>query len=471
MIRQLTPAPAPAPATRAAAPARLGWTLALTSLAYFMCALDGLVVVTALPAIGRAYAVGPAQEQWTVNAYGITWAAGMITAAALGDRYGRRPVFVAGLALFGAASAGCALAPSLGVLIAARAAQGLGAATILPLSLTILAGAFPAHRRGAIVGIWGGIGGLAIASGPLVGGALTEQANWHWIFWVNVPIAVAVAILAPLRLPASRGPAGRLDLPGAVLVSGGAAALIWSLVRAGSLGWAAPTVLCGLALGMALLGGFVAWERRVPVPMLPLRLFRSRAFRAANGTSFAAAGALLASGVFVSQWFQLVHGDSPLAAGVHFLPMMAAPLLITPVAGRLADRYGPRRLIAGGLTVQAVGLAWFAVLAQPTTGYAHLVAPLILAGVGFSMALMTTPTAALGAVPPPDLGRASGVNGTLTRFGGAFGVAVATAAYTGNGFRPALLVAAALAGTGALAALAIGGRPVPVSASPATGSR
>jgi MFS family permease len=251
---------------------RRGWALALTSVAYFMVVLDALVVIAALPAIGRDLGGGMATLQWTVNAYTLTFAAGIITAAALGDRLGRRRVFAAGLALFTAASAACALAPSADLLVAARAIQRVGAAIVMPLSLTILTTAFPAQRRGAIVGIWGGIAGIAVASGPLVGGAVTQGLDWHWIFWVNVPIGLVATVLSVRRLAESRGPATRLDLPAVALVSGGATGIIWALVRANEVGWFSLEIIAALSLGIGLLAGFVAWERRAPAPMLPLRL-------------------------------------------------------------------------------------------------------------------------------------------------------------------------------------------------------
>jgi EmrB/QacA subfamily drug resistance transporter len=433
-----------------------------------MCALDALVVVTALPTIGHDLRASQSTLQWTVNAYGITWAAFMITAAALGDRFGRRRMFTAGVALFTASSVACALAPDMGTLIAARAAQGVGAATVLPLSLTILAGVFPPERRGTMIGIWGGIGGIAIAAGPLIGGGLTQALSWHWIFWINAPIGVAVLALSGLRLAESQGPGRRLDLPGAVLVSAGAAALIWSLARTSGLGWGNAEVVGGFVAGTALVAGFIWWEGRAPEPMVPLGLFRNLGFTAANATSFLMTGALLSAGVYVSVYLQFVHGDSPLRAGVHFLPMMAAPLFVAPLSGMLSDKVGRRVLIVSGLVVEGVGLSWFAVVGTAAAGYGALVPPMVLAGVGLSMAQTTTPTAALGAVPPAEMGKASGVNGSLTRFGGAFGVAVTTAVFAAkehlgtpagvaSGIRPALYVAAAMAGLGAVAGLAIRG--------------
>jgi EmrB/QacA subfamily drug resistance transporter len=474
----IEPMPTRQPSAGSRRPAQPGWALALTSVAFFMVALDALVVITALPAIGRDLGGGMATLEWTVNAYTLTFAAGIITAAALGDRLGRRRVFAAGLALFTAASAACALAPTAGLLIAARAVQGLGAATIMPLSLTILTAAFPAQRRGAVVGIWGGIAGIAVASGPLVGGAVTQGLDWHWIFWVNVPIGLAAAVLSVRRLAESRGPATRLDLPAVALVSGGAAGILWALVRANQVGWGSPEIIATLTLGAGLLAGFVAWERRAPAPMLPLRLFRSRSFTAANATAFLMIAAVTAAAFLAAQYFQFARGVSPLGTGLRLLPWTGTPLLVSPAAGALSDRIGRRPVMAAGMLLQGVGLGWFALLATSSVGYTHLVGPLIVAGVGLSMALPTTPTAALSAVAPADMGKASGANGTLQRFGGAFGVAAASAVFAANGrlgtpasftagFRPALAVAAGFSLLGVVSALAVGDRRrAPAAAQP-----
>ena len=452
-----------------AAPPRrvsLGWTLGLTSLATFMVALDALVVITALPSIGIDFKASVSTLQWTINAYGLTWASGIITAAALGDRFGRRRVFISGVALFTLASAACAIAPNMGVLIASRAVQGFGAAIILPLSLTILAAVFPPEKRSTMIGIWGGIGGLAVALGPLVGGVLTQDLNWHWVFWVNVPIGAAVLLFSTLKLVESHGPQGRLDLPGVVLAAAGAVAIIWALVQSSGVGWSSPEVIGGLVGGFVLIGAFVYWEGRAPQPMLPLRLFRNKAFSAANITSFAMTGALVSSCLYLTEYFQSVRGDTPLNAGVRLLPMLAMPLFVTPLAGVVAGKVGPRTLIVGGLLIECVGLGWFAAIASTSVGYSLLIIPMVLTGIGLSLALATTPTAALGAVQQADMGKASGVNSTLTRFGGAFGVAITTAAFAASehigspsgvmdGIRPALLACAGFALIGALSGLAI----------------
>ena len=443
------------------------WALALTSVAFFMVVLDTTVVTIALPAMQRDLGAGLSALEWTVNAYTLAFAAGIITAAALGDRLGRVRIFASGLALFTAASAACALAPTAELLIAARVIQGVGAAMIMPLSLTILTAAFPAERRGAIVGIWGGIAGLGVASGPLIGGVVTQGLDWHWIFWINVPIGLVATALSVFRLGESHGPATRLDLPAVGLVSGGAISLIWGLVRANDVGWGSPEIVAALSLGILLLAGFVAWERRAPEPMLPLRLFGSRTFVAAIATSFLMIAALSSAAFLASQYFQFVLGYSPLNTGLRFLPWTGTPMVVAPVAGMLSDRIGRRPVMVVGMLLQGVGLAWIALVATTSTGYEQLILPFLVAGIGVSMVLPTAPTAALGAVAPADMGKASGANSTFQRFGGAFGIAIAAAVFTANGhlgtaasfaagFRPALAVVAGLSVLGSITALAVG---------------
>jgi len=441
----------------------------LTTVAFFMSALDNLVVITALPAIHKEIGGSLATLEWTVNAYTLAVAATIITAAALGDRLGRRRVYITGLLLFTAASATCAVAPSPEILIAARAVQGIGAGIITPLSLTIPTSAFSAQRRGAIIGIWGGIGGLAIAAGPLVSGAVTQGLNWHWIFWVNVPIGLAAAALSTIRLGESYGPKTRLDVPGLALVSSGAVALIWGLVRAGDAGWGSFEVVASLAIGVVLMAGFVAWEARTPEPMLPLHLFKIPTFAAANVTAFLTMGTITSAAFLASQYFQLGLGYSPLETGLRFLPWTGTPFLVAPIAGILSDRIGTRPLIVTGLAVQALGLAWIVRIASTGVGYDQLVLPFVIAGVGISMALPSTPSAAISSVVPADMGKASGVLNTLQRFGSAFAIAVVSAVFAANGhfgspasvvagFRPAFAVAAGLSLLGALTALAITSR-------------
>jgi EmrB/QacA subfamily drug resistance transporter len=444
-------------------------TVALTSVAFFMVALDLLVVLTALPAMQRDLGASLATLEWTINAYTLPYAAGIITAAALGDRLGRRRIFVAGLLLFTAASAGAALAPSAELLIAMRAIQGVGAALVMPLSLTILTAAFPPERHGAIIGIWGGIAGLAVASGPLVGGAVTEGLDWQWIFWLNVPIGLVAALLARTRLGESYGPPTRLDLPGVGLVSAGSLGVVWGLVRATEVGWSSPEVIGTLVLGIVFLIGFLAWEGRASEPILPLRLFGTPGFTAASVTTFLMIAALSAAAFLITAYFQFAQGNSPFETGLLLLPWTGTPIIVAPLAGALSDRIGWRPVMTTGMLLQGAGLAWFAGLATVGAYYAALVPALVVAGIGVSMALPTTATAMVSAASTADMGKASGVNSTLQRFGSVFGIALASAVFAANGvlgtaagfqagFQPALAVAAGFSLIGALTAMGVARR-------------
>jgi EmrB/QacA subfamily drug resistance transporter len=451
---------------------RLGWVVALTSTAYFMVVLDSVVVITALPRMQRDLHVSLSSLQWTLNAYGIAFAAGIITAAALGDRFGRRKVFTIGIALFTAASVACALAPNLSALIGARTVQGLGGAVVLPLSLTILTAAFPVERRGMIVGIYGGLAGLAVAMGPIVGGAVTQNIDWHWIFWINVPIGLVAVLLGLRLLPESYGAPERLDLVGVGLVTAGVVALVWALSRSGEVGWSRAEVVGTLAAGTVLLVVFVWWESSVPEPLVPLRMFASRDFAIGNVATFLMSGAIFAAGLLVTEEFQLARHFSPVGAGVRLLPFFATPMLVSPVAGALSDRIGRRPIIVVGLSMLTAGLAWVAWRDALHTAWIELVIALLIAGIGISMALPTVPTAVLSAVAPHEMGKASGINYMAQRFGAVFAVAIGStvfATYGGfaspatveAGFKPALWACCVFAGLGALAATAMSGRREP----------
>jgi EmrB/QacA subfamily drug resistance transporter len=447
------------------------WVLGLTSLSFFMCVLDSLVVITALPRMQQDLHVGLSTLQWTVNAYGIAFAAGIITAAALGDRFGRRRVFTCGLAVFTLASAACALAPDASLLIVARAVQGLGGAAVLPLSLTILTNAFPLEKRGTIVGIYGGLAGLAVASGPLIGGALTQGIDWHWIFWANVPLGAVAVFLAPRLLPESRGASVRLDLPGVALISAAVVSLVWGLVRANDIGWTSGEILGTLIAGALLLAAFFAWESRATAPLVPLGMLRVPAFSAGNATAFLMSGAIFGGALIVTQYFQFTLGYSPIATGVRLLPFTMTPIFIAPLAGAVSDRVGRRPLIVAGLALQAVGFAWVALIGSPHASLPELLLALFVAGAGTSMALPTVPTAVLNSVAPAEMGKASGINNMMQRFGGVFAVAIGSAVFTSythvgsaanvsvsDGFRPAIAVSAVLALLGAVSAIALNGR-------------
>jgi EmrB/QacA subfamily drug resistance transporter len=449
---------------------RLGWVLGLTSTAYFMVVLDSVVVITALPRIQRDLHVSLSSLQWTLNAYGIAFAAGIITAAALGDRFGRRKVFNIGLVLFTVASVACAVAPNLSELIAARTVQGLGGAIVLPLSLTILTGAFPPERRGMIVGIYGGLAGLAVAMGPIVGGAITQGIDWHWIFWINVPIGVTAVLLGLRLLPESYGAPERLDIVGVSLVTAGVVALVWALSRANNVGWSSAEVVSTLAAGAVLLVAFVKWESSTAEPMVPLRLFAGRDFAIGNVTMFLMSGAIFAGALLVTEEFQLARHYSPVSAGAHLLPFFATPMLVSPLAGALSDRIGRRPIIVTGLSLLTAGFVWVAWRGSLGTSWIELVIALLVAGIGISMALPTVPTAVLSTVAPHEMGKASGINYMAQRFGAVFAIAIgstvfgsygslASPAAVTAGFKPALWVCAIFAGVGALAAMAMSARP------------
>ena len=412
---------------------RMIWTFVVTSAALFMASLDNLVVTTALPSIRAHLHASLAGLEWTVNAYTLTFAVLLLTGAALGERYGRKKVFTAGLAIFTVSSAAAALAPGIGWLVAARAAQGVGAAALIPLTLTLLSAAVPPHRRGLALGAWGAVGGLAVAIGPLVGGAVVEGASWQWIFWLNVPIGVVLLPLAATRLTESRGPAARLDLPGVTLASVGLVGIVLGLVRGNAHGWTSVTVLPPLAAGAALLAVFVAWELRARQPMLPMRLFRSPAFSATNLASLLMFFGMFGSVFLLAQFLQTVQHYSPLQAGLRTLPWTGMPLLVAPIAGSLSDRIGGRPLLVAGLALQAAGLGWLAAVAAPDVPYPALVPAFIICGIGMSLFFAPVANVVLGSVPRQQEGLASGANNAIRELGGVLGIAVLGAVFSTRG--------------------------------------
>src|SRR5664280_1550260 len=299
---------------------RAVWAVVITGMALFMASLDNLVVSTALPVIREHLHAGLSGLEWTVNAYTLTFAVLLLSAAAMGERFGRRRIFVVGIATFTAASALAGLAPSIGVLVIARALQGAGGAMIMPLSLTLLSAAVPPERRNFALGIWGAIGGTAIAFGPLVGGAVTSGWSWQYIFWLNVPVGVVLIPVARWKLAESRGAASRLDLGGVGLVSAGLFGIVLGLVRGNAHGWTSESVLGAFAVGAIGLAGFIAWELRSDHPMLDIRLFRHRGFTAVNVTALLFSFGMFGSIFFLTQFLQTVQGYTPLAAGIRVLP-------------------------------------------------------------------------------------------------------------------------------------------------------
>jgi len=444
----------------------IGWTFAITSVALFMVTLDNLVVTTALPVIRKDLHASLSQLEWTVNAYTLTFAVLLLTGAALGDRFGRRRMFAIGLTIFTLASAWAGLATSATMLDIARAVQGAGGAIVMPLTLTILSAGVPKERRGLALGLWGGISGLAVAFGPLVGGAVVSGISWHWIFWLNVPIGLVLAPLALVRLDESHGPASKLDLPGVALASAGLFGIVWGLVRGNELGWSSPEIVGAVAGGAVLIALFVLWELRSAEPMLPMRFFENRTFALANVSSLLMFFGMFGSIFLLSQYFQTVQGYTPLQSGLRILPWTAMPILVSPVAGAFSDRIGGNRLMGAGLALQAVGLAWIASVSTPTTPYVDLVAPFILSGAGMALFFAPVANVVLSAVKPQEEGQASGANNAIRELGGVFGVAVLASVFahyggyrTGetfvHGMTVSVYVGAAVVGLGAIAAFAI----------------
>jgi EmrB/QacA subfamily drug resistance transporter len=453
----------------AAARSRAVWAVIITGLALFMASLDNLVVSTALPVIRVHLHAGLSGLEWTVNAYTLTFAVLLLSAAALGERFGRRRVFVTGIALFTASSAAAALAPSIGVLIAARALQGAGGAMIMPLSLTLLSAAVRPERRNAALGIWGAIGGCAVAIGPLVGGAVTSGWAWQYIFWLNVPVGLLLLPLARWRLSESRGAAAPLDLAGVALVSTGLFGVVLGLVRGNAHGWTSASVLASFVVGTLLLASFVAWELHVEHPMLDIRLFAHRGFTAVNLTALLFSFGMFGSIFFLTQFLQTVQGYSPLDAGIRVLPWTAITMVLAPGVGQLAERWGGKRLVVAGLALQATGLAWLASILTPTTPYGDMVAPFVICGIGMTLFFVPLASVVLGTLPKALEGVASGANAAFRELGGVLGIAVLGAVFSSrggyasaqdyvSGLVPAVSVGAAVVAVGALCALALPGR-------------
>ncbi|WP_442814271.1 MFS transporter [Streptomyces sp. NBC_01198] len=435
-----------------------------------MMAMDSVVVSTALTTIRRDLTASTASLEWVVNAYNLAFAVLLLTGAALGDRFGRRRIFLGGLATFTAASAACALSPGVGALIAFRAVQGAGAAMVLPLSLTMISAIFPPRQRGKAMGLYLGFTGLATFSGPFIGGVIAEGLAWQWIFWLNLPVGLVTIALTPRRVDESHGPNTRFDLAGVVLVTLGALGLVWGLVRGNTAGWVSPEVLVCWALGVALVVAFVRWEQRTAAPMLPMRFFRARAFATANPANFLVFASLYGTLFFLAQYFQTVLGTGPLGAGLRLMPWSATLMVCGPVVGRLADSFGERAFVIGGLLLQTLSMGWIALVAGTGTSYLTLLPALILSGVGLTMAMPAAQRAVVGAVRPQEIGQASGVFMMLRIFGGVFGVAVTVAVFAGRGgyaspeqftrgFTAAMTAVTGYALLGVLVALGIPARP------------
>ena len=459
------------------------WVIALTAIGSLMAALDTLVVSTSLSTIRLDLGASIEDLEWTVNAYNLSFAVLLITAAALGDRYGRRAFYAIGLGLFAGASAASALAPSVGILIAARAVQGAGAALLLTLGLTLLSAAFPPEKRGTAIGLFSAVTGIAVAVGPLVGGAIAEGIDWTWIFWLNVPIGLAAIPFVLRRIEESFGGDTGLDVPGLALIGSAGFAIVWGLVRGSSAGWDSLETIGALTAGVALAVAFIARELRAAEPMLPMRFFRSRAFSAGNAAIFLTLASLFGAVFFFAQMLQTALGYGPLDAGLRLMPWTATFITVAPLAGSLVDRFGERRFMVAGLSLQALGMGWIALIADSGLTYSEFLIPSIVAGVGVSMAIPAAQNSVVGSFSLEEVGKAAGANSMMRELGGVFGVAVSAAVFAGagsfaspeaflDGFAPAVGVLAAFSALGAVVALALPGRSrardsIPVSPVPA----
>ncbi|WP_440072815.1 DHA2 family efflux MFS transporter permease subunit [Streptosporangium sp. OZ121] len=455
-------------------PARQRWTLILASFASFMVGLDVLVVTTALPTLHEELGAGVAGLGWTVNAYELGFAALILTGAALGDRFGRRKLFVIGVGIFTLSSALCALSTSIETLIAARALQGIGGGIAIALALAVITDATPPQERGAAFGIWGAISGVAVAAGPLIGGAIIQGFAWQWIFWLNVPVGVALIALSLMKIAETRGVASRIDLLGLILSTAGVFAIAQAIIRGGEAGWTSPTVLGGIVGGILVLALFVFWETRTSSPMMPVSMFRNLSFTGGCLTSFVLAAALYGNGFVFAQYLQLAENNDPLGVGIRMLPWVGLALFISPVAGKMADSMGERPLVIVGLLLHGVGFLAIALMASAGMGYGPMIAPLLLAGVGVSIAFPTVASAVMRSVNPMQVGVAAGVSNTIRQVGAVFGVAAVAAVFTSAGgygskeqfvagFTPATIVLAVVTFAGVAAALIIR-RPDPETA-------
>lgn len=446
------------------------WVLGLAAAGSFMAALDAMVVTTALDTLRHDLSASVEALEWTVNAYTFSFAALLMTGAALGDRFGRRRTYVVGLLLFALASAACAVAPNTAWLIAGRAVQGMGAALVMPIAMALLGAAFPPPQRARALGIFSGITGLAVLSGPLLGGAIVHGLAWQWIFWLNLPVALLVAWLMWLKVPEGKVAAAPLDLLGAVLMTASLLGLVWGLVHGNRIGWGSAEVLASLGAGGVLGAAFVASQRsRAWDAMIPPRLFRSAVLAVGLTISLLLTASLFGTLFFMAQFFQVTRGLSPLAAGASMLPWTATLFLVAPVAGAMVTRVGERALVVAGLALQAAGMVWLAALVRGDAAYLLWVILLMIAGAGISMAMPAVQSAVLAEVEPADIGKAAGLFNTLRQLGGVLGVALAVAVFTqvggygspqqfSAGFSAALQVCAALSLAGAVLALRLRGR-------------
>jgi EmrB/QacA subfamily drug resistance transporter len=404
---------------------RKWWTLLAVCFGLFMIMLDNTVVNVALPSIQRDLHITLSQLEWVVTAYALTFAALMITGGKLADLYGRRRLFLIGLAVFTASSLACGLAPSDHYLIAARAVQGAGSALMNPATLSIITATFPPKQRGQAIGIWAGVSALALAIGPLVGGVIVQNLNWNWIFFVNVPIGLLGLIVSPLVIRESRDTSleQSIDIPGLLTSAGGLFALSYALIEGNQIGWSSTEILGFFAAAVVLLVAFVVLEARQRLPMLDLSLFRIGAFAGANIVAMLVSLAMFGVFFFVSLYVQKILGYSPTKAGAIFLPMTVLIILIAPIAGRQSDRIGSRWLMGGGMTLLGISLLLYQRIGVHSDFWTLLPA-LLVGGVGMAITMSPMTSAAMGAVPTDKAGVGSGVLNSFRQVGGSLGIAL-----------------------------------------------
>jgi EmrB/QacA subfamily drug resistance transporter len=447
------------------------WTLAAVSIGLFMIMLDNTVVNVALPSMRSSLHMSLSELEWVVAGYALTFAAFMLTGGKLADFLGRRLVFVAGLAVFTAASLACGLAPSGGFLIGARVVQGLGGALMNPATLSIIAATFPPRERGKAIGIWAGVSAMALAIGPLVGGILTEHVNWNWIFFINVPVGILGILSAPLFIEETRDQSAvqRLDVPGLATSAIGLFSLTYAFIEANAHGWTSGRILGAFVVAAVSLVTFVVLELRQRVPMLDLSMFRNRTFSGANSAMLFVGLAMFGTFFYVSLYLQNVLKYSPVQTGASFLPMTLLIIALAPRMGALSDRFGSRWLVGAGMTLLAVMLFYYTQLGANETFWA-LLPGLLIGGAGMAMTMTPTTAAAMSAVAVDKAGVGSAVLNSARQVGGSLGIAVMGAivasvtssslqagdtpqiAYL-NGFHDALRVGALLCVAGAVVAV------------------
>ena len=401
------------------------WTLAAVAFGLFMIMLDNTIVNVALPSIQRSLHMSISSLEWIVTAYALTFAALLITGGKLGDLYGRRKMFMIGLAVFTLASLACGLAPNAGFLIGARAVQGVGAALMNPATLSIITATFPPKERGQAIGIWAGVSALALAIGPLIGGLIVDNINWHWIFYVNVPVGVVGILVSRWVIAESRDTSHEqsIDLPGLVTSGGALLALSYALIEGNQRGWGSPEII-GLFIGSAvLLAAFIWLELRQRLPMLDLALFKIGSFAGANIVAMLVSLGMFGVFFFISLYVQNVLGYSPTKAGAIFLPMTILIILIAPIAGKLSDRVGSRWLMGAGMAILGVSLLLYQRIGLHT-GFWSLLPQLVLGGVGMALTMSPMTSAAMGSVPVDKAGVGSGVLNSFRQVGGSLGIAL-----------------------------------------------